>query len=287
MLGLNVGVVRAIMRKELAAYLGNPTGYVFLTLFIATTAAAAFLQPEFFARNLADLAVLNQVMPMILMLFVPAVTMNVWADERRSGTEELLLTLPVRDAEVIIGKYLGALGVYTVALAFSLAHLGVLVFLGSPDVGLMLATYLGYWLMGVLFVAVGLWGSMFGQNATVGFILGALGCSALVLAGTQAWASGLVGTALIAGLATLGAYAVKKDADGLGFVALVGAGGAALLWVGGLWPAFVDVFGLLGVAQHFAGFGQGIIRLGDLIYFVGGAAVVLYVCGFLLGRRHW
>ncbi|MEE9385931.1 MAG: ABC-2 transporter permease [Nannocystaceae bacterium] len=287
MFGLSPPVIRAIMRKELAAYLGNPTGYVFLTLFIATTAAAAFLQEGFFARNLADLAVLNQIMPPILMLFVPAITMNVWADERRSGTEELLLTLPVRDAEVVLGKYLGALGVYTVALGFSLAHLGVLIFLGAPDVGLMFATYLGYWLMGGLFVAVGVWGSMFSANATVGFILGGLGCSALVFAGAEPWASGLIGIALISGVAVLAVYAAKKETEGLATTAVVGVLVATVLWVGGIWPDFEGTFALVGVQQHFAGFGQGMIRFGDVLYFVGGTAFVLYLCGFLLGRRHW
>ena len=108
-------VIGALFRKELRSFLGNPTGYVFLTLFIVASASAAFLTDSFFSRNLADLATLNRWMPAILMFFVPAVTMGLWADERRSGTDELLLTLPVRDGEVVLGKFLGALGVYTVA----------------------------------------------------------------------------------------------------------------------------------------------------------------------------
>ena len=93
------------------------------SLFIVTSASAAFLTDTFFSRNLADLATLNQWMPAILMLFVPAVTMGLWADERRSGTDELLLTLPVRDGEVVLGKFLGALGVYTVGLVWFLVAL--------------------------------------------------------------------------------------------------------------------------------------------------------------------
>ncbi|MBC8073684.1 MAG: ABC-2 transporter permease, partial [Deltaproteobacteria bacterium] len=187
-------VVGAIVRKDLRQYLGNPTGYVFLTLFIATTAAAAFLQEEFFSRNLADLATLNAMMPAILMFFVPAITMNAWADERRAGTDELLLTLPVRDGEVVLGKYLGVLGMYTVSLGLTaLAQLSVLSFLGEPDKGLMFSTFTGYWLMGALFAAIGLVGSMLTLNTTVAFILGGLGCAGLVFAGTLPWASGLLG----------------------------------------------------------------------------------------------
>ena len=87
MLGLDFKVVSAIFRKDMRTYLGNPTGYVFITLFIMFTGGAAFLQEEFFSRNLADLATLNSVIPVILTFFVPAITMNAMADERRGGTD--------------------------------------------------------------------------------------------------------------------------------------------------------------------------------------------------------
>ncbi|MCA9701091.1 MAG: ABC-2 transporter permease, partial [Myxococcales bacterium] len=253
-------VIGSIARRELSSYLGNPAGYVFLTLFIAATGAGAFLQEGFFARNLADLALLNKVMPAILMLFVPAVTMNVWAEERRRGTDELLLTMPVRDIEVVLGKFLGALGVFTVGLAFSLAHVFVLAWLGEPDPGLMVSTYLGYWLVGLAFVSLGLLASMFSANATIAFILGALGCAALVFAGTEPWASAIVGCAAIAGLVTLAWVTVTSSTEGAGYVALGGAVVALIIWLSGSWAGFEDTFGLLGVDRHFYGFGEGIVR---------------------------
>ncbi|PRP97451.1 ABC-2 family transporter protein [Enhygromyxa salina] len=286
-MGIDWTVTRAIARRELGSYLGNPAGYVFLTLFIAATGAGAFLQAGFFARNLADLALLNKVMPAILMLFVPAVTMNVWAEERRRGTDELLLTMPVRDVEVVLGKYLGALGVYTIGLGFALAHVAVLARLGDPDVGLMASTYLGYWLVGVAFVGVGLLASMFSANATVAFILGAVGCAGLVFAGTAPWASGIVGCGLIAGTATLVWITIQGSSENAGYVGVGGAVVALVMWLTGTFAAFEESFGLLGVERHFYGFGEGIVRLGDVVYFVGIAVVVLYVCTFMLGRRHW
>ncbi len=280
-------VVRAIAGKELRGWLSNPTGYVFLTLFIAATGAAAFLQDEFFVRNLADLALLNRAMPALLMLFVPALTMNLWSEERRTGTEELLLTLPIRDVEVVLGKYLGALGILTIALAFSTAHLVVLRVLGQPDPGLMLATYLGYWLIGALFVGVGLLGSTFSPSATVAFIMGALGCAALVAADLTPWAGGLVGLlslGLLGGTVGLGLTATRTGAAmGATLGAVVGLG----LWLVGPGPAFVDVFAQLGVASHFAPFGQGLVRLADIVFFLGGACVFVYVAHLLLGRRRW
>ena len=295
--GIDSRVVMAIVRKDLRQYLGNPTGYVFLTLFIATTAAAAFMQEGFFARNLADLAELNKLMPAILMFFVPAVTMGAWADERRGGTDEILLTAPVRDGEVVLGKYLGVLGMFTVSLGFSVAHVVVLAYLGDPDPGLMVSTYLGYWMMGALFCAVGLVASMFTTNATVAFILGAVGCAGLVFAGSEPWAAGMLGTAILGLLFALGWYVVRSgDIPGSAFAGGLGAVVGLAFWLPSLLPWLhdeggnnrcVEVFESFAVDAHFASFGEGIVRLGDVIYFLGGAAALLYLCSFLLGRRHW
>ena len=294
--GIDLRAVGAIARKDMRTYLGNPTGYVFLTLFIGGTAAAAFLQDAFFARNLADLALLNRVMPELLMLFVPAITMGAWSEERRAGTDELLLTLPVRDLEVVLGKYLGALGMFTVALGFSTVHILVLASLGAPDPGLMFSTYLGYWLMGALFVAIGLLASMFTANPTVAFVLGVLGCGALVLGGTHAWAAGLLGVFVLAGLGALIWLALRGDGRRVGVGAGLGAGLAAVLWITN-WTSrggeagdaleFESAFQLLAVDRYFAAFGEGLLRLGDVTYFALMTATILYLCSFLLGRRHW
>jgi ABC-2 type transport system permease protein len=286
-MGVDLRVVRAIFRRDLGQYLSNPAGYVFITLFIGLTAAAAFLQEGFFARNLADLAALNTVMPAILMLFVPAITMSSWAEERRTGTDELLLTLPVRDVEVVLGKYLGALGVLTVSLGFSLSHVVVLKWLGDPDLGLVASTYLGYWLVGAAFVALGLLASMMTANVTVAFILGVLACAAFVFAGAAPWAAGIVGCVLLAGALALISWVVTGTPKGMGLAAGAGAGVGLLAWIPGKVEGFTEFFALFDASAHLRSFGEGVVRFGDLGFFIGIVVATLYLCAFVLGRRHW
>jgi len=176
-------VLDAVFKRNFVAYFSNPTGYVFICVFVLLGSLAAFWPPEFFNSNLANLDQLNRYLPYILLVFVPAITMSVWAEERRQGTDELLLTIPASDWEVVFGKYLAAVGIYTVALLFScICNLIILLRWGTPDAGLFLSNYLGYWFVGLAMIAIGVVASFLTNNLTVAFILGLLFNAPLVVA---------------------------------------------------------------------------------------------------------
>ncbi len=176
-------VLIAVFKRNFVSYFTSPTGYVFLFMFVLLTGIAAFWPNEFFNSNLANLDQLNKWLPYILLIFIPAITMSIWAEERRLGTDELLLTIPASDMEVVAGKFLAAVAIYTASLAYSAAcNLLMLTVLGSPDLGLFFGMYFGYWMVGVAMISIGMVASFLTADLTVGFVLGTVFNAPLVFA---------------------------------------------------------------------------------------------------------
>jgi len=186
---MNWHVLKSIFKRDFVSYFSSPTGYVFICVFVVLSALATFWPPEFFSNNLANLDQLSKWLPFIMLVFIPAITMSIWAEERRQGTDELLLTIPASDFDVVLGKYLAAVAIFTVSLLFSAFSI-FLVFqygLGSPDLGLFVSTYVGYWFIGIAMISIGMVASFVTSNLTVGFILGMLLNLPLALFGVADW----------------------------------------------------------------------------------------------------
>ena len=178
---MNTKVLYSVFKRNFVGYLSNPTGYVFICVFVLLSSIAAFLPDEFFNANLANLDQLNRWFPLIMLVFIPAITMGIWADERRQGTDELLLTIPASDFDIVLGKFKAAVCIYSISLLFSLVcNLLILKYLGMPDIGLFLCTYIGYWLVGVAMISIGMVASFLTGNLTVSYILGALCCAPFI-----------------------------------------------------------------------------------------------------------
>jgi ABC-2 type transport system permease protein len=249
---MNTNVLFAVFKRNFVSYFANPTGYLFICVFVLMCSASAFWPPDFFNNNLANLDQLSwgiQILgfrfgfSIIMLVFIPSITMGIWAEERRQGTDELLLTIPAGDLEIVLGKYLAAVAIFSVALVFSLiCNFAVLKWLGDPDVGLFLGTYFGYWLIGLAMLAIGMAASFLTSNLTVGYILGVLFNVPLVFASAAE--------------------------------VLFGPKSAAPL------KSF-------SIGEKFADFGHGLISLSGIIYFLAIVVVMLYLGMVLIGRRHW
>lgn len=176
-------VILAVFRRNFWSYFSGVIGYLFIVAFVLAGSLLAFRE-EFFTDNLANLDKLNEYFPQLLLFIIPAITMGAWAEEKKQGTDELLFTLPVSDLEVLIGKYLSVVAVYTVVLLFSLTQCAMLDAIGDPDWGLIAATYLGYWLAGSALLGAGLVASFLTNSSTVAFVLAVLLCAVPVYIGS-------------------------------------------------------------------------------------------------------
>lgn len=174
-----------VTKRELGAYFGTPLAYVFAVIFVALTGAFAFFIGNFFERGQADLQPFFNYHPWLYLLLVPAIAMRLWAEERKAGTIELLMTLPISTWEAIVGKFLAAWIFIGIALALTFPMWITVNILGNPDNGVILASYLGSFLMAGAFLAIGSCVSALTKNQVIAFIVAATICFLLVMSGLE------------------------------------------------------------------------------------------------------
>jgi len=222
-------VIWTIAKRELAAYFNSPVAYVFLVIFLLLTGFFTFTAGNFFERGEASLAAFFGWHPWLYLVLVPAVGMRVWAEERRSGTMELLLTMPVATWQAIVAKFLASWLFLAFALALTFPAIITVNVLGEPDNGVIVAGYLGSLLLAGAYLAITCMTSAMTRNQVVAFILSVGLCLSLILAGFNPV------TDLLARWAS---------------------------------PALVDTVAAFSVVTHFDGFQRGVIDARDLAFFL-------------------
>jgi ABC-2 type transport system permease protein len=173
----------AVMRRELRSYFVTPVAYVFLVIFLVLAGILTFYAGDFYDRNIADLQPFFVMHPWLYLILVPAVSMRMWAEEAKSGTLELLLTLPMTLWQAMLGKFLAAWFFVGLALLLTFPIWITVNYLGSPDNGIIVAGYIGSWLMAGAFLAIGGCLSTLTSSQVVAFILTAVVCVLLILVG--------------------------------------------------------------------------------------------------------
>ncbi len=187
--------ISTILRRELAAYFTTPLAYVFIIVFLVLAGVLTFFLGDLFERGQADLQSFFTFHPWLYLVLIPALSMRLWAEERKSGTIELFLTLPIRLIEAVLGKFLAAWCFAGIALALTFPLWITVNFLGDPDNGVILASYLASWLMAGAILAAGAAISAATKNQIIAFIVTAAVAFVFIVAGTptvlglfQGWA---------------------------------------------------------------------------------------------------
>jgi ABC-2 type transport system permease protein len=173
-----------IFRRELAGYFVTPVAYVFLVIFLALAGAFTFYLGNFFERGQADLQAFFGFHPWLYLFMMPAIAMRLWSEERKTGTIELFLTLPISMGEAVLGKFLAAWAFAGIALVLTFPLWITINYLGNPDNGIVLASYFGSWLMAGGYLAIGAFVSAMTKNQVIAFVVAAALCFLFTVSGS-------------------------------------------------------------------------------------------------------
>jgi ABC-2 type transport system permease protein len=238
--------IAVIAKRELGSYFGSPVAYVFLVIFLLLTGFFTFTAGQFFERGEASLGAFFGWHPWLYLVLVPAVGMRLWAEERRAGTLELLMTMPLTPWQAILGKFFASWIFIAIALGLTFPVAVTANVLGSPDNGMIFAGYLGSLFLAGAYLAVTCMTSAMTRNQVVAFILSVVACLFLILAGFNPVTDLLV------------------------------------RWAS---PAFIDTVAAFSVVTHFDGFQKGVIDSRDLAYFLSVIGFSLFATSIVLRNR--
>ncbi|EIJ42582.1 ABC-type transport system involved in cytochrome c biogenesis, permease component [Beggiatoa alba B18LD] len=175
--------LQVVFKREFNSYFATPIAYIFIIIFLFLSGIFTFYLGNFFARGQADLQPFFMFHPWLYLFLIPALAMRLWAEERKSGNIELLLTLPITITEAVLGKFLAAWAFTGIALCLTFPFWLTVNYLGNPDNGVIFASYLGSFLMAGAFLSIGSCMSALTKNQVIAFILTAVVCLAFILSG--------------------------------------------------------------------------------------------------------
>ncbi len=239
-------VTYALFKRELAGYFATPVAYVFIVIFLFLTGAFTFYLGGFYERAQADLDPFFEFHPWLYLFLVPAIAMRLWAEEHKTGTVELLMTLPVSLWEAVLGKFLAAWCFTGIALALTFPIWITVAYLGEPDHGVVVAGYLGSLLMAGAFLAIGNCVSALTKNQVIAFVIGVAICFLFLMSG----------------------FPLVLD-----------------FFQGWLPQAIVDAIGSFSFLTHFGAIRKGVIDARSLVYFISLIVFWLYASTLAIDAR--
>ncbi len=235
-----------MMKRELGGYFTSPIAYVFLVIFLLLTGFFTFTVGSFFERGEASLVSFFTWHPWLYLFLVPAVGMRLWSEERRLGTLELLLTMPVTTWQAIVAKFLASWLFLLLALVLTFPVVLTVNYLGDPDNGVIVGGYVGSFLLAGAYLAISCMTSALTRNQVISFILSVMICLFLILAG----------------------YTPVTD--------------LLTRWAN---PVVVQIIAAFSVMTHFEGFQRGVLDLRDLVFFVSLIAFALFTTGVIIRNQ--
>lgn len=243
--------ITAIAKREWKAYFNSPVAYIFIIIFLALAGFFTFSVSRFFEAGQADLRAFFFWHPWLYLILVPAVAMRLWSEERRSGTVELLLTLPVTPMQAILGKFAAAWAFLLLALALTFPVVLSAYYLGRPDAGVIASGYLGSGLLAGAYLAVGMMTSALTRNQVISFVLSVVICFFLLIAGWPPVTDLLV--------------RVVHDRPWLEWL--------------------VHAVASFSVMPHFESIQRGVVDLRDLVYYASVMGFMLFATHLVLDNR--
>ncbi|MDK1021534.1 MAG: Gldg family protein [Candidatus Hydrogenedentes bacterium] len=234
-----------IFRRDLAAYFTSPIGYIFMIVFV--TISVGLYITSFFTFPVADMRPFFANFPIMFCVFIPAVTMRVWAEDRKDNTWEMLLTFPMKAWELVLGKFAATLAFFAITLSATFTIPVMISVLGNPDIGPIVSGYLGSLLLGAYFLSIGIFFSGFFKDQILAFVVTLLTCFSIFLLGTN----------------FIAAY-LDDVFTGLG----------------------TTLSELVGLSSHFATFTRGVIEIADVLYFVAWTGIFLLLNALYIDGRN-